>query len=245
METLVVELDDPRAWRAAVEAVHTFIPEGVFHFTEEGVHLSAMDPSQIVYMEMNAPRSVFSTYRVSAPDIPVPLDLSEYTKILSRVSQGDRLRMALRDVDLHVRIEGAGGRVVREFRLSLLDVKETPVNVSVPEGSVEVKLPARSLKDALKDAALFSNSVLLRYDGEVFVVEAKGSSGFSRTVIRAGFEKGEERASRYSLPFLQNILRHAEPESEVIVRFSSDAPLYISYSLSGIRLSFFLAHMIL
>ncbi len=249
MEILSVEPRDPRAWRQAIDAVSAFLTEGVFHFSEEGASLASIDPSQIVYVKFEAPRNVFSDYRLASPEVPVPVSLAEMSRILSRLGHVDRLRMSLEDVELRIRAESAGGRVRREFSLHLVDVQEGEFHVNVPERTVRVKLPARIIRDALKDAALFSNSVVLRVLPDKLIVEAKGSGGLSRTIVSPGRDVGieaeEEAAARYSLPFLQNILKEAEPETEVTLEFATDSPVLVTYSLGGITLSFFLAHMIL
>jgi len=249
MKLLSVEPRDPKAWKRGIDALNTFLPEGVFHFTTSGVKLASIDPSQIVYTEFSVPASFFSEYSVASPDIAVPVSISEMAKILARVGSSDRLRMELEDVELLIHVRGGGGRVTREFRLGLVDVQEQEFHVVEPESPAFVKIPAGVLRAALKDAALFSNSVVFRVTGDAFIVETKGSGGYSRTVIRAGsgveIKTEEGKRARYSLPFLMNILKEADAETTVHLSFSTDAPLLLQYMIDQISLSFFLAHMIL
>jgi len=76
---LDVLLEDPRPWKAAMDTVFSFLPEGTLFFSDNGVHLRAMDPSQVVLVELFAPKEVFSKYELGAPSVPIPLDFSEYT----------------------------------------------------------------------------------------------------------------------------------------------------------------------
>ncbi|HID08772.1 TPA: hypothetical protein EYP13_00930 [Candidatus Micrarchaeota archaeon] len=249
MELLRVGLDDPRPWKQAVDAISSFLPEGVFHFTEEGVRLNAIDPSQVVLVDFFAPRSAFTEYELTDSSIRVPLDLNEYTKIISRVSSDDRILMVLEDVNLSVVLERSDGTLRREFYLPLMDVPDREAEITPVEGAVTVRVLARVVKDALKDAGLFSSSAVLVAREDIFMVEAKGQAGVTRTVARRGpavsIEGGPEAVSRYSLPFLHNIVRPADPDSFVELSFGNDTPLRISYRIGDVRLTFFLAHMIL
>ncbi|HIQ10055.1 MAG TPA: hypothetical protein EYH23_00865 [Euryarchaeota archaeon] len=249
MELLRAGLEDPRAWKQAVDAVSSFLPEGVFYFTEEGARLSAIDPSQVVLVDFFAPKNVFTEYETADASIRVPLDLGEYTKILSRASTDDRLLMVLEDVNLFVALERSDGSLRREFYIPLMDVPDRGADISPTGGTVTVRLLARIFKDALKDAVLFSSAAVLVARGDVFMVEAKGQGGTARTVARRGenvsIEGGPEAVSMYSLPFLQNIVRPADPDSFVELSFGSDTPLKVSYAVGGVNLTFYLAHMIL
>ena len=249
MKILSVEPRIPKALKQGIEAVHNFLPDAVFHFSEEGVRMASIDPSQIVYVEFFAPRQFFSRYTLASPEVRVPISLTELSKILSRLGQADRILLELEDVELHVYVESGGGRIRKEFRLGLIDVSEQEFNMDLPQDLARVELPAGVLRDALKDAALFSNSVILRASPGTFVVEAKGSGGSTRTIVRSSpsvsIETAGDKASRYSLPFLTNILKEADADTQVSLQFSTDSPILIKYSIQGIRLSFFLAHMIL
>ncbi|MDN5358313.1 MAG: proliferating cell nuclear antigen [Candidatus Diapherotrites archaeon] len=249
MELLRVSLEDPRPWKQAVDALYSFLPEGVFYFNSDGVRLRAIDPSQVVMVDFFAPRSVFREYNLVESPIRVPIDLSEYTKILSRASSEDRLVMALEDVNLYVLLELPNGTLRREFYIPLMDVPDREAEIAPVEGVVTVRVLGRIIKDALKDAGIFSSSAVLVARDDVFMVEAKGQTGVTRTVAREGdgvsIEGGPEAVSRYSLSFLQNIVRAADPDGFVTMVFGNDTPLKISYEIGGIRLTFFLAQMIL
>ncbi len=249
MEQLHVLLEDPKPWKQAVDALYSFLPEGVFYFGEDGVRLRAIDPSQVVFVDFFAPRSIFSRYELASSPIRVPLDLNEYAKILARVSGGERLSMVLEDVNLSVVLERPDGSLRREFYVPLMDIPDHDVEMSPVEGAVTVQILGKIMKDALKDAGIFSSSAVIVARDDIFMVEAKGQAGVTRTVARKGdavrIEGGPEAVSRYSLSFLQNIIRPADPDSFVTLSFGNDTPLSISYKIGDISLRFYLAHMIL
>ncbi len=246
---LDVLLEDPRPWKAAMDTVFSFLPEGTLFFSDSGVHLRAMDPSQVVLVELFAPKDVFSKYELGAPNVPVPLDFSEYTKILSRAGSDDRVRMKLEDVSLSVVIERVNGSFRREFYLPLRDVSDQATEVSIPNATSTVMIRARLLKDALRDSGLFATSAVFVARPDVFMVEAKSQQGITRVVAHPGddvkISSDFESISRYSLPYVQNIVKAADSDTFITLAFGNDTPAKITYDVSGIRLTFFLAHMIL
>lgn len=249
MELLRAGLNDPRVWKQAVDAVSSFIPEGVFRFGEDGARLSAIDPSQVVLVDFSAPRKIFADYSISDTSIRIPLDLSEYSKILSRASIDDHLSMVLEDVNLSIVLERSDGSLRREFSVPLMDVPDRGVDMVPFDGAVTVKILVRMLKDALKDAGLFSSTAVLVARDDVFMVEARGDGGNTRTVARRGetvtIEGASEAVSMYSLSFLQNIIKPADPDGFVELSFGSDTPLRVAYSVGDVKLTFYLAQMIL
>ena len=246
---LDVVLDDPRPWKAAMDTIYSFLPEGTLYFSGNGVHLRAMDPSQVVLVELFAPKDVFSKYELGAPSVPVALDFSEYTKILSRAGGDDRVRMSLEDVSLSVIIERVNGSFRREFYLPLMDISDRDADIPLPEASTTVTIRAKLLKDALRDSGLFATSAVFVARPDVFMIEAKSQQGITRVVARPGddvkISSELESISRYSLPYVQNIVKAADPDSFITISFGNDTPARIEYHVSGIKLTFFLAHMIL
>jgi len=99
----------PKALKQGIEAVHNFLPDAVFHFSDDGVRMASIDPSQIVYIEFFAPKQFFSRYVLASPEVRVPVSLTELSKILSRLGQSDRILLELEDVELHVYVESGGG----------------------------------------------------------------------------------------------------------------------------------------
>ena len=245
MELLRVSPQSPRAWKAAIDAVASFLSEATFHFTERGVWLQALDPSMVVFVVMEAPRDVFREYVLKHPEVRVPVSMGEFQRILSRLSGGDRLIIRFSSTNLYVLMEGGGIR--KEFVLPAINIEESNTVVTMPESLSYVKIPAQYLKEALKNASIVSNTVVFRVENDKFIVEAREGSNVSRTEISPSpgvkIVYDSPTVSRYSIAYLQNILKGSD--GEVTLEMSTDGPLKVSYSVEGIRLTFILAPLIL
>ncbi|NPA86885.1 MAG: hypothetical protein GXO00_02665 [Candidatus Diapherotrites archaeon] len=245
MELLRVSPRNPRAWKSVVDTLSTFLSEGVFHFTERGVWLQALDPSMIVYVSMEAPRSFFSEYELNHPEVRVPVSLVDFQKILGRLSPGDSLTLSFSSTNLYVIMEGSGIR--KEFVLPALDVRESLTPVTLPEGLSLIELPVSYLRDALKNASIVARHVTLKTSPSGLLVEAREGTNVSRTLIAPSpavkIASDRESVSTYSIEYLQNILKGAE--DRVSLEYATDAPVRIKYSNEGIQVTFVLAPLIL
>jgi hypothetical protein len=81
------------------------------------------------------------------------------------------------------------------------------------------------------------------------LIEARGSAGTLHSVAKQAksisIKASKEVVSKYSLNFLQNIVKDAEPEQKILLQLRNDAPMRVSYKIGPAQIEFFLAHMIL
>lgn len=206
--------------------------------------MKAIDPSQIVLVNFSIAKNAFDRFKVE-PTL-VGVDVQELNKIMSRALPNDRLMMELTDSELNIKLEGD---LSRSFSLPLIDVGEEEINVPEPKFDASVEINARILKEALRDAGLFGSSVVLKVkEGKLFI-EARGSAGTLQTIAKmpkhVSVKSSAEVVSKYSLNFLQNIVKNAANEEKVSMQLRSDAPMRVSYKIGPASLEFHLAHMIL
>ncbi len=241
---LAVELKNVGFWQKSVNAIANFISEGNFRFTDNGIQFRAIDPSQIVLVDYTVSKNSFDKYDVEPTFVGV--DLVELSKIMQRALPNDSMQLELTDSELLMKFEG---ELSRSFRLPLIDVSDEEINIPQHKFEAKVTINARIFKEALKDAGLFGSSVVLRVKGNQFWIEARGSQGTLKTMANPtqslSVQGTGEVISKYSLNFLQNMVKEADPEQNILLELKSDAPLRMSYKIGNADIQFHLAHMIL
>ncbi len=241
---MAIELKKADFWAKSINALSTFISEGNFRFNDSGISFKAIDPSQIVLVDYSIAKSSFDKYSIEPSYVGV--DLVELNKIMSRILQNDKMTLDLTDNEMSVHFTG---ELSRSFKLPLIDVSEQEINVPSTKFDATIEINARILKESLKDAALFGSSVVLKAKDNQFIIEARGSAGTLKTVAKEAknviVKTNSEVVSKYSLNFLTNIIKEAEPESKIKLELKGDAPMKISYSIGQSKINFHLAHMIL
>jgi proliferating cell nuclear antigen len=242
----MIKLKNTVLLQKAVRAISNFIDEGNFRFNEKGIGIKAIDQSQIVIIDYSIPKSLFETFKVE-PSL-VGLNVDEFNKVLKRSFTNDILQMDLHESDLTLTLESD---VKREFKLSLIEVSQDDVEIPKQEFDAVVEINASVLQESLKDAAVFGSSVVLKLKGNAFWIEGKGSQGSlithakSRAKVKFTSDKDKEVSSKYSLSFLENIVREASPDKDILIEMKNEAPMKISYDIGETRIQFYLAHMLL
>jgi len=240
----MIELKKVDAWKRSIDAISSFIGEGNFRFNDDGISLKAVDPSQIVLVNFAMPKASFDKFSVE-PSF-VGLDLAELSRIMARALTNDKMVLNLTDSELKLKLDGD---ITRSFSLPLIDVSEEEIKIPSPEFDASIEINARILKEALKDASLFGSSVVFRVKGNELLIEARGSSGALHSIAKQAkgisIKSKGEIVSKYSLNFLQNIVKDADPGQKILLQMKNDAPMRVSYKIGPAEIEFFLAHMIL
>jgi len=240
---MAIELKSIVSWKKAIDSVSSFISEGNFHFSDNGIFFRAIDQSQVVFVNFEFPKKLFEKYSIE-PSL-VGVDIVELSRIMNRAMPDDKLIMNVSESELLIDFEG---ELSRKFSLPLIDINEEEVNIPETNFDSKVEISARILKETLKDASLFGSSVVFRLKNNVFMVESQGSSGTLKTQLKqakVSSNKNSDVTSKFSLNFLQNIVREADSEKKILLELKNDAPMKISYSLGTSDINFRLAHMIL
>ena len=238
----MLELKQISFFKSAVESISSFVPEGNFHFTDKGIFFKAIDPSQVVLVDYFVDKKYFDKYAME-PNF-VGVDLVELNKILQRALSDDKMVLDVSDSEIKVRFEG---EMKRNFRLPLIDVSgEEPKSPAI-EYESKIEINASLMKEILKDASLFSSSIVLKVSDGKFFIEAKGSSGVmeSETTKVSSVLSKKEITVKYSLNFFQNIVRQADNDKPIIIELKNDAAMRVTYSIGPSKIVFYLAHMIL
>ena len=241
---MAIELKKLDSRQKAVQAISSFISEGNFHFSDKGILFRAIDPSQIVLVDLFLDKKIFDRYAVEPAFTGV--DISELSKIMLRALPGDRMILDLTENEMFLTFEGD---LVRKFSLPLIDVSEEEPKVPQVGFDSHIEINARIFREVLKDAALFGSAVVINVKKGKLSIEAKGSQGTMRSDQSNGksvsVKSSADTQSKYSLNFLQNIVREADADKKILLELKTDSPMKISYPIGDSEINFYLAHMIL
>jgi len=240
----MIRITKVQPFQSAIRAIANFISEGNFRFNEKGLSFKAIDPSQIVLVSYEAKKEFFERFDVE-PSL-IGIDIDELNKVVRRASINDAIELELEDSYLKMTIIGS---LERTFRLPLIDVLEEEPEVPEQDYDATIEIEAKLLQEALKDASLFESSVVFRVENARLFIEARGSQGMLRTEAKQhDIVKVNAKADvvgKYSLNFLENIVREAEPSEKILLELKNEAPMRISYGIGQTKIQFHLAHMIL
>ncbi|MEM3399840.1 MAG: proliferating cell nuclear antigen (pcna) [Candidatus Micrarchaeia archaeon] len=239
-----IHVKNARFWRNCVEAIMSLIDEGVFFVKEDGISLSAMDPSQIAMVSFYAPKSAFENYAIDGP-MRIGVSIENLGKILARARDTERLVMKADGNKLT--LEFFEGNSKRSFTLPLLDVAEELRREPKFEHDASVTIKGSALKKILGDAIVVSSHIMLSVTEKALVVDAGGDNADFRVETEKGSESVPEIKARASakatfpLQYLNDMVKACPDNELAVLHLSTNKPLKVEYGMDGARLVYYLA----
>lgn len=238
-------LSEAKFFKSCVDAVSNLIDEGAFQVGKDGLHLRAMDPSQIAMVDFTLPKEAFE--RIEVEDkASIGVNLADLVKILARARPDEKLTIKIDEKESRLSLEFKG-QTKRRFKMPLLDTNTTLPKEPKVAFDADVKIRGGTFKDLLRDAALLSSHVVLEAEDSRFTVEAHGDSGDMHSELeKASGELADIKVtakSRAMFPheYLDDISRACPDDSAISISLKNDAPVKISYGIDKAKLSYFLA----
>ncbi|MEM0380098.1 MAG: DNA polymerase sliding clamp [Desulfurococcaceae archaeon] len=238
---------DARTWRYAIVAISKIVDEATYKFTEEGIVLRAIDPSRIVLVDFQIPRSSMIFYEVKGVET-VTVNMEDLAKIVRRAVKGDELELSTLEAGrLAVTFHGRGSRT---FILPSLEttVEEAPeLNI---EFSVRAKFSPPVFRDIVKELEPVSDAIEFVTNRDENKIIARASSDVAEVEIEASIENGalieleatENARAVYTIDYLKDITSAIQIAEELVFEYGTSIPCKITTRLPhGGLLTFYVA----
>ncbi|RLE77472.1 MAG: proliferating cell nuclear antigen (pcna) [Thermoprotei archaeon] len=236
---------DAREWRYIVASLAALVDEANFTIDPSGMRLRALDPSRIAMVDFNLPASAFEEFSCEE-EVKIGVNFDELNKVMKRGRADERVILEVVGGRLRISI---GGKAERSFSLPVIDIAGEELPLPKLNFTVRAKMLSDTLKDAIKDAELVSDSV--SFDAKedylrVYAHSDKGEVEVKFTIDTGSlieYEVDEPSRSTYPISYLSDMLKRAANLSDIAgIEFATDKPLLLSFELAGGgRLSYFLA----
>jgi proliferating cell nuclear antigen len=239
---LVVQ--DAPALKSVIDCIVSLVEEGQFEVKADGLHLIAMDPSQISMVSFTMPKTAFVEYDVTE-ERKIGIDIGQLSNVLSRGKKGEKVELAVEEGRLVIRFSGEKHK--RTFKVPLIESGER----SQKEPKVEFKsyamVKADAIKEILKDAKLVSSHVRLQLTTQQFLVDVRGENG----EVNAEFDNGSPEVPQletvapvkatFPLQYLEDMVKATSSNALVRINLETDRPLKLEYEVEGAKIVYYLA----
>lgn len=230
-----VTLEKAGFFSEVINIISDLVSELRLKFTAEGLQIVAIDPTNAAMIIFKVPSSVFSNYKVDGEEI-IGLDLDNFKQVLKRGKQ-ESLTLETKEGKLLVTF----GESKKNFVLSITSAEEEERKEPELKFAATLKIDASKLQEAVEDCSVVSDSILFNIDEKGFELSAKGAlHSASIKLLNESFKDSVK--ARYSVDYLQKMVKAARISDEVKVQFSTDYPLKLHYTTpEKAELSFILA----
>ncbi len=234
-------LSDPNLLTTSMNAISQIIDEAVFKFKPEGIELVAADRAKVAAVDFKLKKDAFETYECDK-EINVGLNLSNFMKVLKRVSRTDTLEIEIDEKENRVKLT-AVGRTKRTFMIPILDISEEELPpIEKLQFAASIELDTEVIKEGIEDAETVADSVVLEATKEGFTMYAEGDS--SRVELKLDSTEVEingEAKARYPIDYLKKFMKASGISEKINIRFGTDYPMKMEFDKENIHLALILA----
>ncbi|RLE96774.1 MAG: proliferating cell nuclear antigen (pcna) [Thermoprotei archaeon] len=234
--SLRFEFPDARDWKYLIQSLEAIIDEANFVADDEALRLRALDPSRIAMVDLYIPREAFNMYEVEG-EVRIGVNFDDLNKILRRAKKDDRVIMAVEGGRLRITLSG---KAERTFSLPLIDIVGEELPTPRVTFDVSAKMLSDTLRDALKDAEMVSDTAKFVGEEAELKIVARSDKGEleAKFSMEAGslleYEVKSPATASYSLNYLNDIVGKAYRVSDVVtVEFSTNKPLSLTFDIAG------------
>ena len=234
-----LKLDHPKLFSDIISIISDLVIEVKIKINKDGMNILAVDPANVAMIILNLPSNAFSQLEVQEETIGV--NLESLKAVLRRCSSNSSLVMKTEENFLKIEIID---RIKREFTLTLLDLEGKEKPIPSLDFSTKVEINSIDFSDAVEDCSIVADSCAFESSPERFAISAKGplnSANLVYTTDEVKIETNVSSKSRYSLEYLQKMVRATKTTDKASLSFSNDYPLRLEFITPLMTLAFILA----
>lgn len=236
---MLLRLDNPKIFSEIIGIISELVLEVRIKVNKEGMSIIAIDTANVAMVSFKFPNTAFSEFEIENDEV-LGIRLESLKAVLRRVKSGSVLIITREENELKLKIQD---KIKREFNLALIDVETEEKELPSLDFASKIEMPSLDFSEAIEDCSVVADSCSFISESDKFIIYAKGSldsfkSEFSSDELNI---QAQESKSKYSLEYLQKIIKATKLTDKIIINFSDDYPLKLDFNTPFIELSFILA----
>ena len=240
-----ITLEESRIVKGIFESISAVIEECTLVFDKDGISINAIDEGRICLVALNLAKNDFDSYSCEGK-YELGLNIEDMVKILKRSSADDTITFKYTEGKegsnkIKILMKGKKRKKKRTFSLQLIELGKDELNVQALDQidfKAKVTLPLAYLEEAIKDADIYSETVIVSFseDGNI-VFKSEGAIG----EIECTLEKDDDGIENFSaegvsegifsLEYLKNIVKISIIADKVELALSPTTPLKAKFNL--------------
>jgi len=235
---MLLKLDNPKIFSEIVNIIAEMVLEVRIKVSKEGLSISAIDPANVAMILFNLPNTAFSQFEIENNEV-LGVSLESLKAVLRRVKAGSILSLTREENELRLIIQD---KVKREFNLALIDVESEEKPIPNLDFTSKIEMSSLDFSEAIEDCSVVADSCSFVSEPDKFAINAKGSlNSFKSEFTDEVNIQAQEANSKYSLEYLQKMIKATKLTDKAVINFSNDYPLRLDFNTPVIQLSFILA----
>ncbi len=228
--------------KTAFKGLNVLVSEAKAHFTENGLHIRAVDPANVAMVVLEIPKDSFESYIYPEEEKVIGIDISRINEFLKKISKKSLVELKIDDSKMTIE----SGNI--EYTIPLIDPSAIRKEPKIPELDLPVKvvLDAGDFKNYIELADKISDDVVLRSDEIAFYIEAEGDIEKLRVTLTPSelIEfNGAEAKSKFNIDYLKEFCKIAKNGDTLTILLGNDFPARLQFVIcdGSAMIEYFLA----
>ena len=235
---MLLKLDNPKLFSEIISIISDLVLEVRIKVSNEGMSVIAIDPANVAMVSFKMPNTAFSEFEIEGDEV-LGVSLDNLKSVLRRCSVKSVLILKKEESSLRLEIQD---KIKREFNLALIEIEDEEKPLPTLSFASRIEMASIDFSEAVEDCAVVGDSCNFVSEADKFTIQAKGSlNSFKSEFTDEVNIQAEEANSKYSLEYLQKLVKATKITDKTIINFSSDYPLKLEFNTPFVELSFILA----
>lgn len=228
-------LAEPRLFKESISTLSGLVNEVTMHVDRNMLEIIAMDPANVAMIIFHLLNPAFIEYDVKE-DHNLSISLDSLNQVLRRVKPSDTMHIEL-DENKGKLVIKLIGETSRTFNITLLDNVHKEQKIPELKFSVKIDMPSSVLSDAMEDMNIITESVMFSAAQGSFVMQSENKLNSAKVEVSQDDEvdikldNSKDAVSKYSLEYLNKIVKGAKLSDKVVVQFGNEYPLKIDFKI--------------
>ena len=236
---MLLKLDHPKLFSDVISIISELVLEVRLRVNKEGMSIIAIDPANVAMVVFKLPNSAFAEIEIEEEEV-LGISLENLKAVLRRIKSGSVLIISKQENELNLQIKD---KINREFNLALIEIEGEEKKIPNLDFTSKIEMSSTDFSEAIEDCTVVADSCSFISEPDKFMIKAKGSlnsfkSEFSSDELNI---QAQSAHSKYSLEYLQKMIKSARLTEKTVINFSNDYPLKLDFITPFIELSFILA----
>ncbi len=224
---------DASAFSYIMRTIGDFLDEANFIVNKEGMRVSGIDPSRVVFLDIFLPSSYFEDFKLDNESETLGFKLDDLNDILRRVQKDESLIISSTESKLLLSLEGDFKRI---FELPLIKVETSqPPSVKL-EFPFKAKLLTITFADIIEELSDLGETITISSKDNKLYFEVAGDIATSKvelsteggTLLEAS---GADSSSVYGMEYVSNTTKMRRASDTMELAFGSQIPLKLHFEL--------------
>ena len=235
---MLLKLDHPKLFSEIISIISELVLEVRMKINKECMSIIAIDPANVAMTSFKLPSTAFSKFEIETEEV-LGVNLENLKAVLRRVRGGSVLILSKQENELKLQIQD---KIKREFSLALIEIESEEKELPNLEFVSKVEMDSKDFSEAIEDCTVVADSCSFITENEKFIIQARGSLNSFKAEFgdEAKISAGDS-ISKYSLEYLQKMIKATKIMDKAVINFSNDYPLKLEFNAPFIELSFILA----